>query len=398
MKTILGSVVIILFAVFFDHARLAAEDTHPRQNVMGRIGGGSNYVKLFDDSEPNYLQNLIGRYHQSWPFPTEPPPPRPPPSPVPVAETARKQMAVMYNNSQRKLSLLIHFRPAVYLTEEQRRRKEWVAGFQMIAYSPGPFPADGSYPANVSLSPQQETNLLTFLSDVKRIGFTQINFRFGGVADCADRNWGGVWRQDRYIHNRNYIFSIIRLIERNKGDLKVIYDLGAEHANIRLENNGSVDSNLHRRFCGSLWAAFCNEFGPQNSMAYSCITQFGQARYGRVPLGLVYMMDLFAKDKLPFPGYYGIDTYDTPYVKPPVNNPVYAVLVDTHDFLKKNYPGEELKPCILQESFYNDATVARQIEQALADRPGIRLQSVFQWPKVRGHEKTFFPDIYPKNF
>ena len=209
---------------------------------------------------------------------------------------------------------------------------------------------------------------------------------------------GRCWRQDRYIHNRNYIFSIIRLIERNKGDLKVIYDLGAEHANTRLENNGSVDSNLHRRFCGSLWAAFCNEFGPQNSMAYSCITQFGQARYGRVPLGLVYMMDLFAKDKLPFPGYYGIDTYDTPYVKPPVNNPVYAVLVDTHDFLKKNYPGEELKPCILQESFYNDATVARQIEQALADRPGIRLQSVFQWPKVRGHEKTFFPDIYPKNF
>ena len=27
MKTILGSVVAILFAVFFDHARLAAEDT-----------------------------------------------------------------------------------------------------------------------------------------------------------------------------------------------------------------------------------------------------------------------------------------------------------------------------------------------------------------------------------
>ena len=73
MKTILGSVVVILFAVFFDHARLAAEDTHRRQGVMGRIGGGSNYVKLFDDSEPNYLQNLIGRYHQSWPFPTNRP-------------------------------------------------------------------------------------------------------------------------------------------------------------------------------------------------------------------------------------------------------------------------------------------------------------------------------------
>ena len=30
MKTILGSVVVILFAVFFDHARLAAEDTQSR--------------------------------------------------------------------------------------------------------------------------------------------------------------------------------------------------------------------------------------------------------------------------------------------------------------------------------------------------------------------------------
>ena len=29
MKAILGSLVVILFAVFFDHARLAAEDTQP---------------------------------------------------------------------------------------------------------------------------------------------------------------------------------------------------------------------------------------------------------------------------------------------------------------------------------------------------------------------------------
>jgi hypothetical protein len=360
------------------------------------IGGGSNYVKLFDDGDPNLLQSLIGRYHQSWPFPNEPAPPVPPPVSLSVDDTARQQMVAMFANGQRKLSLLVHFRPAVYLTDVQRRRKEWVAGFQTIAYSPGPFPADGTYPANVSLSPQQETNLVGFLADLKQIGFTQVNFRFGGVTDCADKNWGGVWRQDRYEHDRSYIFSIVRLVEQNKGDLNAIYDLGAEHANTRLEDNHSVDSNLHRQFCASLWSDFCNEFGPQNAMAYSCITQLNQSRYGRVPVGLVYMLDLFAGEQLPLPGYYAVDTYDTPNVQPSLPNPVYAVLVETYDFLKRNYPGEELKPFILQESFYNDADVARQIEQALSDRPDLQLQSVFQWPRVRGSDA--FPDVFPKSF
>ena len=45
MKTILGSVVVILFAVFFDHARLAAEDTqsadmrlYPGENIEWKPG------------------------------------------------------------------------------------------------------------------------------------------------------------------------------------------------------------------------------------------------------------------------------------------------------------------------------------------------------------------------
>lgn len=383
--------------------------TDPQTNVLGRIGGGSNYVRLFDEFSPDNdksLQNVIGRYHQSFPFPFEPVPPRPPPSPIPVAPIARDQMAQMYANNQRKLSLLIHFRPAVFYLEnlppfvppeEWRRQREWMFGFETIAYSPGPFDPSGVYPPNVSLSPQQEINLLAFLEDVKQIGFTQVNFRFGGVGNASNENWGGVWREDRFVHNRNYIFSIIRLIEANKGELKVIYDLGAEFANVRLEKDGRDNANLHRLFCRRLWGAYCNEFDPNDSCAYSCNgSQFRQPTYKCTALGFVFMMDLFKKNHLPFPGYYGFDAYAM--AGTPGNRPVYNVLVDTHDFFKDNYPGEDRKPFILQETLYNDVNVALQVERALGDRPGMNLQSIFQWPKLRDHGESDFPDIYPRSY
>lgn len=380
--------------------------TDTQAALVARIGGGSNYIKMFPETQLGYrFMNLIGLYNRTWPQPSPPSPPYNPPvpDPVPVAPVIREQLAQMIKNGQTKITIDIYFLHAYLDVRDPNKRvqQQYANGLDLIPFNPSGIEGD----VNVTLTDQQTQNLVNLIFDIRSAGFKQLNVRFLPGGSANNINWtdlGGnhIWMQDRYLHNKNYILSIIRIVQPNRGKLHVIYDLGAEHANVRLENNGDPSNNVHRQYCRFLWAAHYNEFGLHNSMAYSCVTQWFQPLYGRVPQGFVYMLDLFAKHNLPFPGYYGVDTYATDDVTPPCSNPVYAVLVETHDWFKTNYQGEELKPFIVQETFYNDGNVAHQIEQALNDRPTLNLNGFFQWPTIRGHDGTdyFFPDGYPKNF
>ena len=391
--------------------------TDPHTHVEGRIGGGSNYIKMEPDPRIGYrYMNLIGLYHWTFPQPsTLTTPPEPPPESFLVRPVAQEQLAQMRENGQTKISILFYFSHA-YLRAliEYRIAHQYTDGLTLIPFNPSGIEGD----VNVRLTYQQEQNLYDFLEDVKTAGFTQLNVRFVPFDYCNDFNWPSLgreppikehfWMQDRYEHNRNYMFSIIRMIQSHRGDLSVIYDLGTEHANDRLGKTAFHDydqpaHNVHRRYCRTLWSDYMSEFDKYESMAFSCVTQFNQPLYKCAPVGLVNMLELFDRNHLFFPGYYGIDVYDTPDVKPPVLLPVRRVLVDFYDFLKDNYSKEQeyKKPIIIQETMYNDLSVFNQIKLALNDRPNLKLHSLFQWPRLRGHpdsEDYIFPDGFPFNY
>ena len=385
--------------------------TDPRTHVAGRIGGGSVYVKMFvKDDQPDRFISLVGRYHQTF-APS-------PQVPVPIAPLARDQISQMAANGQTKITIYIQFIHAYLSVPDPQRRidLEYINGVFLIPFNPSGVEGD----VNVRMTDQQTLNLVTLMNDIKAAGFTQMDVRFGPAGPANTEGWTGgigggqpIWIQERYEHNRNFILSIIAIVETNKNDLTVVYDLGQEHArNIMLAVAIPPDPNqplndVHRQYCRFLWAAYCNIYGPHNSMAFSILGQFNSGYFpGKTPIGLIALTELLTTYHLPYPGYYGADLYGRDDGSDTNFTDVYHMLVDGYDYLKANYGkkpgvnGEETKPYIIQETFYNDQHIAIQVDNALGDRTNLNIQSLFQWPTQRGHgpPNYTFPDSFPRAF
>lgn len=385
--------------------------TDPSTHVVGRISGGSVFIKMFPGNVVgNRFLSLIGRYHQTWPFAGQPLP-DPPPDPgtaIPVRAQAQAEMAQMRANDQTKISFMIWFYHA-YLSvpdPQVRRNLDYIKGIYLLPYNA----QEGNL--FVTLTDQQQQNLIDLMWDIRNAGFTQLNVRFHPEDYANDDNWPEIGEEtpdkvhtfinDRYLHNRNYIFSIIDIIQANRGNLNVVYDLGSEHANIRMLNHAKTEivrerqdrSLVHRTYCRLLWGAYLNRIGPFHSMAFSILGGV-DSRLG-ASAGAIALIDLLNENHLEFPAYFGLDSYGDP-----TPSDVYDSLVTWFDYTKKNAPGEQLKPFILQETLYNDGAVASQIERVLFNRKNFNFHSIFQWPQIRGHSGQqdsgpyIFPDVYP---
>jgi len=300
--------------------------------------GGSNYWKIAGDSAFPPLGTLHLRRDEA------------------IAE-----LRDMFEHGQRRVTLVCYYSPLNF----PAGRENHIWG-HIISSAGG------------AMYPQHQQNLIDLLGIIRDIGYTGFHFRFAASAEAADVNWADTnndgqpdWNRDQFNENVSFIMSVRDVVEANRGDMPVVYDLGLENANDRLNT-----CPTHELYCRQLWRRYVVAHGPDDSCAFSVIHR---------DVGLSAMLQKFKTAGLPFPGCYCFDLYGFSYDD-------LASLVP----VLKRY-GEQAKPVYIQECFYNDAESYSNALRVVMDT-GLNLQGIFQWDIIRDQDTHYFPDVYPKRY
>jgi hypothetical protein len=294
--------------------------------------GGSNYIAINGDFPHN---PVIGRYHE-------------------FVDTITSDFRSMYEHGQRQITLTLYYCPLDFLPSGHI----WAHVIDSF----------GGH-----LFEQHEVNLISLVNLIRDTGFTELHLRFAAQGKARANDWTE-WRQEQFDQNSAFIINVIGVVNQTKGSLKVIYDLGMEHAREIWDTNAT-----HQRYCMTLWRNYLGaHLDPLESCAFSVI-------HGGS--GITPMLHRMQSTNAAFPGCYCFDTYNFEYK---VLTSAFAVL--------RSY-GQETKPVFIQETYYNDATSCSEIKRAIRDTPGLNFGGIFQWPQMRGAPKgSGCPDVYPKRF
>ncbi len=312
--------------------------------------GGSNYITINGSMECP----AIGTYHL-------------------YPEIMSSNLEEMYEHGQRKVALMLWFAPLNFPAAHDNLWHHVVNGYGGV------------------LCQQHQDNIVAILGLLNQIGFTSLHFRFAPQGNAMDSQWE-TWRAPQFNENWQFIDSVRNLIDANKGNLSVVFDLGVEHANERLNT-----SPTHALYCRRMWKLYTDAHGSSDSCGFSVLHGAG---------GLDPMLRTFRLAKLPFPACYCFDTYGYEY----------ETLTSAALLIPQG------SPVYIQETYYNDATSYSDIKRAVLDT-GLNFQGIFQWQAVREGNDYFhnaaklfsdcnpkklnkvtffnvrdFPDIYPRRF
>lgn len=292
--------------------------------------GGSNYITINGSMDCP----VIGTYHL-------------------YPEVVASDLQSMFEHGQRKITLLLWYAPVGFASDHL---------WHHVCDSTGG-----------SLCEQHQANLLALVEAIKLAGYNELHLRFGAQGRALVREWNG-WQQGQFEENRNFVLHTINLVETNKGDLPIIYDLGVEQAWEVWNTNPT-----QRAYCMQLWKAYVEEgLDPATSCGFSVI------HGGR---GLQPMLGRLRMLRLPFPGCYCVDAYGFEYQ---VLTGIMPVLASFR---------QESKPVYLEETYYNDPISCADVRRAIAEIPALNFQCIFQWPEVRDTPRGGgVPDIYPRRF
>lgn len=296
--------------------------------------GGSNY--------PFYVQNfgvwdtnervLVGTYHLA-------------------PELVQAQLEQMYKSGQRSVAIPIWYMPFVspdvpIVGSYSQWPDVWVAWVN----------SNGG-----QLSVQAQQNLAAILGLIKQIGFQQVTLRFSPIgATASPTNWGNTWNESAFQQDEAFIFSTRQIAEAALAGSSVVraYDLGIELAGIphNLNADGVTYSDGQTQaYTERLWADYVRNYGKADSYGFSIAYAFGDLTTAIAEFDAAGMR----------PDSYGLDLY-TP-----------TDLWNCYEELVGK--GEEAKPVVLQESFYNDATEMQGIQTALQHFP-LTIAHIDQWP------------------
>lgn len=313
----------------------------PSQEARPFEVGGSNYVMysvgeyMTDPRDEIWLRDVrpvIGTYHLD-------------------PATVKQQLLTMYANGQRRLSLVLWFAD--------------LSPFAAIAM-------DETYAHSVNsrlgrLLPTHEANLRSVLRLIREDGYLEVIFRFATQDGSAPGEWTE-WNEGAYLKNLSFITTTRDIVEQELGGspVAVTYDLD-------LELGGRVDGQSSP-YLVRLWRDYASRFGTARTVAFSVVASPG--RFSQL------IRDLDQTGRRP---------------------PEYAVDVYGNEAARLDFVGEELrsaneggKALIVLEVYYNDATTAREIEEARRTVPQIR--TLFQWPLERGPAQNDFWVHYPERF
>jgi hypothetical protein len=292
--------------------------------------GGSNYITINGSMD----SPVIGTYHL-------------------YPEVVTGDLAAMFEHGQRKITLVLWYAPVSFAPDHV---------WHHVCDSSGG-----------ALFEQHQANLVAILQAIRNVGYNEMHLRFAAQGKALVREWHG-WQQAQFDENSNFVLSTINLVDTNKGDLPVIYDLALEQAWEVWNTNPT-----QRAYCMNLWRAYVNAgLDPAMSCGFSVI-------HGGT--GLQPFLLRLQQGRLPFPGCYCLDAYGFEYQ---VLTGIMPVLTSF---------GEQSKPVYLQETYYNDAISCADVRRAIADTPALNFQGIFQWPEVRDTPPGGgVPDVYPRRF
>ena len=307
--------------------------------------GGSNYpmysigdlLEHPDGSTwfvPYNLRPVIGTYHLA-------------------PDTVRNQLAIMYNNGQRKITLDL-----------------WYSDL-----APGPPLIDSPIYGHVvnsrlgKLLPQHEANLINLLDDIVNQGYNQIMFRFDTQGDSDPRGWN-TWEEARYLKNWSFVSSTKATIKKTlEGKpIKVLYDLDGELAGMTV---GQTEAYFQR-----MWQDYVNNYGSHNTVGFSFAVSPPRSLRDAISL-----YDHVGKR----PDIYAFDIYGNEY--------------EGLQFLKNELQsaGEDKKPVFMEEVYYNDPEAHREVMQARSDLQ-LNIRFIMQWPEQRGAISNNFSVQFPADY
>jgi hypothetical protein len=291
--------------------------------------GGSNYITI----NHSMHNPVIGTFHL---FP----------------EVVASDLRSMFEHGQRKISLFCWYMPITWPVENH----QWghvIDSHGGVMYE------------------QHQENVIRLIELIKEIGFNELHFRFGAQGDKAVVDQWTDWRPAQFQENWAFVNSVRNLVDANKRDLKVVFDLAAEHARRELSTNSNM-----QLYCRRMWKLYTEAHGPDDCAAFSII-------HGGT--GLANMLRVFKLAHLPTPACYLFDSYGSEY----------SSLTTAASVLQAE--GEIEKPVYIQETFYNDATSYADIKRAVTET-NLNFQCIFQWNVLRDQDPHVFPDVFPRRF
>jgi hypothetical protein len=294
---------------------------------------GSNYV-IYSKGDGSWandsIKPVLKSYHEA-------------PSKV------QRQLGRMKHNGQDDITIGLWFQPLT--------GGEWE--FHVIDSSEGRLPL------------QQRRNLRHLLEDIRETGFNQLHIRFMQQEAADPINWTE-WNELQYRQNLAFIKSVRLITETNKGNLKVIYDLGAELAGLGIYQHIPFGT----QYCQRLWQDYVTTYGAGDSCAFSLSTA------GNAAVAVQRLNKLL--ETLPRPFVYFIDCYSNHFL----------VFKAVHDALSAKNEGR--KPIYLQECYYNDPATGTVMAQ-VKGIAGFNFAGIFQWPCENGQpgpaSVNFTPDF-----
>lgn len=267
----------------------------------------------------------------------------------------RQQMTTMCANGQRKIGLMLWFRP-----------------FNQVWDVNLPYFGNISNSAGGALREPVSSNLaavVKIISDLRRDTgapcFDELQFRFAPKNAANPIGWSA-WNEAQYAENWNLMLSTRSIVERNaRSSLVRYYDLGAELGGVYGDDpaflcSGCSGSVSTERYLRTLWQQYYSTFGVSDTYGFSIAT---------APNRMWKMMRIYDLVGVR-PSQWALDVYSNTDFRYALNDLVANAGMS--------------RSILLQETFSESLDfVSGLFESAAAS--GIKVRTVMQWPLSKTH-------------
>ena len=275
------------------------------------------------------------------------------------------QLKDMYNQGQRRIAVFVS---GVLGVASNRLNSAGMYGPYMILHE--------NEKGNIRLTPQCETNYCNLLSKIAGLGYEEVGIRFGTPKNPVSASWTNAavrsyetsqdWEFISYY--RNLTESILK-----PTGVKRFYDLSAERAG---SWDGSGGWTNFEEYTETIWSNYWAECGSAyDTLGFSFATAPGRVNA---------MLAVYSRVGH-FPAFYGFDAYSH----------LFRKLAFVRDELAQW--GQEKKPIILDETYYNDAQNLRELDAARKVL-GLNILYANQWPMRRDNEAPDYTENYPLDY
>jgi hypothetical protein len=243
------------------------------------------------------------------------------------------------------------------------------------------------------LHPRMRQNLVEFLADIRGAGYFSVVFRYHPQGANNPREWEqlGPAQQDLLEENWNLIANLEPLLQQS--GLNWATDLlveGMPRARIvELPGDDYIEPETPARegwsrYAREIWRRYSGQFGTSRTVGFSFVSDTDDTRIDARVEHIDYVYTIDGTRRLPLG--FALDIYGT------ASRGEGWIFRAYHRHLRDE--GLSGVPWILAETYYDDATAASELVQAMT-ATGQPVYFLTQWPLRRGNECDPNVDVAP---